>query len=99
SGTGLVMEMGRKVTVTAASIALGHGRGANIELRVGNALKLTRLRPVARASGVGGTVRLHPEQSRGRYVLLWFTKLPRDHDGTFKASVYKITLIGYQPGS
>jgi hypothetical protein len=96
SGTGLVLDMGRKVTVRAARIALGNGRGANLELRVGNALTLSQLQPVARVTGAARVVQMHAKPRQGRYVLVWFTKLPSGHSGTFQASVYKVTLLGYR---
>ena len=34
-GTGLLVDMGRPVTITAARITLGNGHGAGLELRVG----------------------------------------------------------------
>jgi hypothetical protein len=32
--------------------------------------------------------------AHGRYVLVWFTRLPADPAGTFQASVYNIKLTG-----
>jgi cytoskeletal protein RodZ len=96
SGTGLLLDMGRIVTVTGARIALGNGPGADLNLRVGNAPVLGDLAPVARASGVGHVVQLRPQPTRGRYVLVWFTRLPPDQTGTFQVSVYDIKVIGYR---
>jgi len=94
SGTGLVLDMGHEVTVRAVRIVLGNGKGASLEIRVGNALTLSRLRPVARATGAARVVRMHAKPRHGRYVLIWFTRLPSDHAGTFQASVYNVTLLG-----
>jgi len=94
AGTGLVLDMGREVTVRDVRIVLGKGRGANLELRVGNALTLSRLQPVARATGAARVVRMRAKPRGGRYVLVWFTRLPSDRAGTFQASVYKVTLLG-----
>ncbi|MGN6677512.1 MAG: helix-turn-helix domain-containing protein [Streptosporangiaceae bacterium] len=94
SGTGLVLDMGHEVTVRAVRIVLGNGQGANLEIRVGNVPTLSRLRPVARATGAARTVRMHAKPRHGRYVLIWFTRLPADHAGTFQASVYNVTLLG-----
>lgn len=95
SGTGLLLKMGRPVTITSARIALGNGRGADVGLRIGNAPILTSMRPVAQADGAGGLVRLKTAPARGRYVLVWFTRLPPDPAGTFQVSVYDIKLRGY----
>jgi hypothetical protein len=88
--------MGHEVTVRTVRIVLGNGRGAKLELRVGNALALSRLRPVAWATGSARVVRMHAKPRHGRYVLIWFTRLPSAHAGIFQASVYKVTLLGHQ---
>jgi cytoskeletal protein RodZ len=96
SGTGLLLDMGRVVTVTGARIALGSGPGADLDLRIGTAPVLADLKPVARASDVGHVVQLRAQPTRGRYVLVWFTRLPPDQAGTFQASVYNIKVFGYR---
>ena len=94
-GTGLLLDMGHPVTVTAARITLGRAHGADLQLRVGGTPALADMPPVARADGAGGVVRLQlASPAHGRYVLLWFTRLPPDPDGTFQASVYDISLRG-----
>ena len=57
-GTGLLLDMGRRVTITSAQIALGGTRGADVQLRAGNVPVLADLREVASAAGAGGTVRM-----------------------------------------
>ncbi|HWF81009.1 MAG TPA: helix-turn-helix domain-containing protein [Streptosporangiaceae bacterium] len=94
SGTGLLLDMGRPVTITSARIALGDHSGADVALRIGSSPSLASLPPVARANGAGGIVRLKTTPTRGRYVLVWFTKLPPDQAGTFQVSVYDIKLSG-----
>jgi Helix-turn-helix domain len=96
SGTGLLLDMGRVVTVTGARIALGSGPGADLELRIGIAPVLADLKPVARASDVGHVVQLRAQPTRGRYVLVWFTRLPPDQAGTFQVLVYDIKVFGYR---
>lgn len=94
-GTGLLVDMGRPVTVTAARIRLGSARGADLQLRIGDAPALTDLRPAASATDAGGVLRLQlAAPARGRYVLIWFTRLPPDPAGTFQASVYSVRLEG-----
>jgi hypothetical protein len=95
-GTGLLIDMGRPVTVTQARITLGSARGATFELRVGDTPTLASLSPAATASHASGVVTLeltHPAQ--GRYVLVWFTTLPQDSAGTYQASVDNIQLTGH----
>jgi cytoskeletal protein RodZ len=95
AGTGLLVDMGRPVTFTAAQIRLGSARGADLQLRIGDAPALTDLRPAASAADAGGVLRLQLAAAvRGRYVLIWFTSLPPDPAGTFQASVYGVRLEG-----
>ncbi len=94
-GTGLLLDMGRPVTIAAARIALGHAQGASLELRVGREPALSHLPPVARAGGASGVAHLRlATPAHGRYVLIWFTRLPADPAGTFQASVYDVRLKG-----
>ncbi len=95
-GTGLLLDMGRTVTITSVQVLLGSTPGADFQLRVGAAASsLTDLRVVAYASDAAGHVRLHiTTPTRGRYVLIWFTKLPPDTFGTYQASVYNVSLEG-----
>jgi cytoskeletal protein RodZ len=94
-GTGLLVDMGRPVTITVAQLTLGSAPGADIQLRVGTAPALKDLATVARAANVGGVVRLRlTTPARGRYVLIWFTRLPPDPAGTFQARVYNVQLDG-----
>jgi cytoskeletal protein RodZ len=94
-GTGLLLDMGHPVTVTGIRVTLGAATGANFQVRVGDQPHLWALRPVAGSAGPGGIVRLglsHP--TRGRYVLVWFTKLPRDPAGTYQAAIYGVGVKG-----
>lgn len=94
-GTGLLVDMGRPVTITAAQITLGRAHGARFQLRAGAAPSLADLPPVANAVNAGGRVRLRlTTPAHGRYVLIWFTRLPPDPAGTFQASVHNVRLEG-----
>ena len=96
AGTGLLLDLGRPVTITAAQITLGPVHGASFELRVGAAPLMASLPAVAQAADAAGAVNLQlTPPAHGRYVLVWFTSLPRDPAGTFQASVYDIRLEGH----
>jgi len=76
-------------------VSLGSAPGAALQIRVGAARGLEQLQPAARAAGAAGVLRLRfSSPAHGRYVLLWFTRLPADPAGTFRASVYNIELTG-----
>ncbi len=96
-GTGLLLDMGRPVTITGIKITLGSLPGADFQVRTGAAAaSLADTHQVARVTGAGGQVDLQlTTPARGaRYVLIWFTKLPPDGSGTFQATVYNVSLNG-----
>ena len=96
-GTGLLLYMGRTVTITGARIDLGNTTGASLQLRVGGRPTLAHMRAVAHASSAGGVVRLRlTRPAGGRYVLVWFTRLPRDRSGAFQAHVRHVSLQGHR---
>jgi cytoskeletal protein RodZ len=95
SGTGLLLDMGKSVTVTSVEITLGSTPGADLQLRTGNVPALADLRPVATATNAGGVLHLQlTAQAQGQYLLIWFTKLPPDSSGTFEAFVSGVSLKG-----
>ncbi|HEY6786103.1 MAG TPA: hypothetical protein VI365_02210 [Trebonia sp.] len=100
-GTGLLLDMGRTVTVNQIELALGGSPGfwgADVQIRIGDTPDLAGLAPVATANDVGGwvTADLHAPVA-GRYVQIWFTKLPLDQQGTYQEHVYGITVHGSAP--
>ena len=94
AGTGLLLDLGRTVTVTSVRVSL-NGHGADLQLRAGGKPIPSWLPVVASASNVGGTVELQPSAPlHVRYVLIWFTRLPPDGSGTYQASVYQVIVKG-----
>ncbi len=95
AGTGLLLDMGRAVTITSVRLSLGHIPGADFQVRAGNKPELAALRQVATSSGAAGLVHLSlSAPAHARYLLIWFTKLPPDPSGTYQVSVYKIRVQG-----
>jgi hypothetical protein len=95
AGTGLLLNMGKTVTLTKAQINLGSSPGASLQLRAGNAPALASLPPVAGANDAGGVLQLSfSKPVNCRYVLIWFTNLPQDSSGTFEASVSGVRFQG-----
>jgi cytoskeletal protein RodZ len=94
-GTGLLVDLGRSVTITSVRLSLAGHQGADLQIRVGGRPVLSELRSVARSSGASGTIRLSLTTGvQARYLLIWFTQLPPDTSGTYQVSVYGITVQG-----
>jgi hypothetical protein len=94
-GTGLLLDLGRTVTVTSVSVSLGGAPGASLQLRAGSEPTPAGLPAVAGVSGAGGTVQLRRSAPvHVRYVLIWFTRLPPTPAGTYQASVYQVVVQG-----
>ena len=94
-GTGLLLDMGKNVTISSVQVRLGTATGASIELLTGTQPTMSAFRVAAARQGVGGLVTLTPDRSvMTRYVLLWFTKLPLDGNGTYQASVHQVAVKG-----
>jgi transcriptional regulator with XRE-family HTH domain len=95
SGTGLLLDMGSAVTVTSATVEFGPTPGAWLQLRAGNTPALSGLQIVATSAGAGQTAVLRPSKPvHARYLLIWFTKLPRDSSGTYQAAIRRVSLTG-----
>jgi hypothetical protein len=95
AGTGLLLDMGHPVTITTVQVLLSGATGADLQVRVGGAAALKGLRPAASAANAGGNLRLRlAKPARGRYVLIWFTRLPPDPAGTYEAKIYNVRLRG-----
>jgi len=91
TGTGLLVDLGRTVTATKVTIRLGSASGADLQVRAGTSPG--DLSTVAHTSGAGGTVRLSlATPAAVRYVLIWFTLLPPDADGTYQGDIYGVTV-------
>ena len=95
-GTGLLLDMGRPVTVASVRLSLVNS-GANIQLRAGSKPVPAWLPVVAHVSNAGRTAQLKPGAPvHVRYLLIWFTKLPPDNAGHYQAAVYRITVRGHR---
>jgi hypothetical protein len=95
SGTGLLLDMGKPVSVTSAQMLLGSQPGGTLELLAGDTPALADLQVVARAQLPGGEFTLPVSAPvNARYLLIWFTRLPPDTSGTYQASVSDIRLSG-----
>ena len=95
-GTGLLLDLGRRVTINDAQLDLGGFSGADIQLRAGNTASPGDLHEVASANGVSGPVTVNLKTpARAKYLLIWFTQLPSDGAGTYRAAIYHVIVRGH----
>jgi hypothetical protein len=95
-GTGLLLDLGRTVTVTTVTLTLGSPPGTSLELRLGAAPDLTALPVVATGTATRDQLSLPlASPAKGRYVLLWFTRLPPDDAGTYQLFVHRVAIQGH----
>ncbi|MGW4640843.1 protein kinase family protein [Sphaerisporangium sp. NPDC004334] len=96
-GVGLLVELGKPTPIADVVVSLGDTPGSSIELRVGDSADLGALKTAAKQENVSGTVTLTPEKAAtGRYVLIWFTRLPA-FEGKFRGTIYDVVV--HSPGS
>lgn len=99
SGTGLLVDLGETMNVSDVQLLLGSEPGADIQVRVGNSPSVDLPTSASVMGAPGGAVRITTGKARGRYVLIWFTRLPPDGAGHYQVSVYNVTVDGTAPGS
>jgi hypothetical protein len=95
-GTGLLLDLGGTATIADVRLVLGPTPGADVQVRVGDSASLPGLATAASASDVSGAVNLpSAAPARGRYVLIWFTRLPPNaQPGEYQVAVYGVTVDG-----
>jgi putative peptide zinc metalloprotease protein len=106
AGSGLILDMGRRVRLRSVTVTFGAEPGADVAVEIGGnhttggngtlaAPALGTFATVATADGVGGTHTFRTSSpARGRYLLIWFTRLPPAGPDRFQAEVYGITVRG-----
>jgi putative peptide zinc metalloprotease protein len=101
AGSGLIVDMGRKVRLKSVTVTFGSVPGADVSIKVGNddtlaASALPSFTTVASADGVGGRHTFKTTRRiRGRYVLIWFTRLPPASQGKYEAEIFNVVFRGW----
>lgn len=102
-GTGLILDMGRRVHVSSVAVTLGPVPGADVQVEVGNSdtrapATLRTFTTVARQRDAAGTVLFTARgAAAARFVLIWFTRLPPQAPGTagvFQAEISNVVVRG-----
>lgn len=103
TGTGLILDMGSPVRLSSVQVTFGTIPGADVRIEVGNsdqrsASALSSFTTVAQADNVSGTSTFQAHSTAtGRYVLVWFTKLPPRKAGSqkqYQAEIFNIVVRG-----
>ena len=101
-GTGLMLDMGRRVNVSSVTVTFGNVPGAHVRIAVGNSAAAGDSVPpgfttLGRSSSATGLVTFtgHGTMS-GEFVLIWFTKLaPQSgQSGHYQADVFSVVVRG-----
>jgi hypothetical protein len=102
-GTGLILDMGSRVKLSTVEVMFGPTPGAAVRIEVGDSNTLAKstlssFTTVASANDVpGGDYTFHASGSAtGRYVLIWFTRLPPKAGAgdEFEAQIFNIVVRG-----
>jgi hypothetical protein len=101
NGTGLILDMGKNVSLSSVTIQFGSQCCTSFDVEIGNENSqsqstMSTLTNVASSSqGVNATtVNITNTKATGRYVLIWLTNLPSVSAGKYEAFISQITLHG-----
>ncbi len=103
SGTGLILDMGKRIAVASVTVTFGQVPGTTVRIEVGNhdaraPATLQTFTTVAHQRDVSGRVKFTAHAApEGRFVLIWFTKLPPRTPGSasqFEAEIFNVVVRG-----
>jgi hypothetical protein len=102
AGTGLILDLGKPVKVSSLTVTFGTVPGADVQIKIGNsdartASNLASMTTVASQSNVSGSTPFtvqHPVL--GRYLVIWFTKLPpmAQAPNKYMAQIFGVAIHG-----
>jgi hypothetical protein len=106
SGSGLILDMGHRVRLSSVQIKFGPVPGADVQIKIGNSNQQSEatantMTTVAQADDVSGTTTFTVRNTAtGRYVLIWFTRLPplAGKHNRYRAEVFNIVVRGQGAG-
>jgi Protein kinase domain len=99
-GTGLILDMGKRVSVSSVMVTFGPVPGAHARVEVGNndsGTTPTGATMLARTNDAVGTVKFTGHSAvTGQFVFIWFTKLApqQGSSGQFQADVFNVIVRG-----
>src|SRR5579859_4866061 len=102
-GTGLMLDMGKRVSVSSVAVTFGNVPGTHVRIEVGNTGTGTGKAPppgfttLDRSSNAAGTVTFTGHRPiSGEFILIWFTKLAPQSgsSGQYRADVFNVVVRG-----
>ncbi len=111
-GSGLILDMGRTVSLSSVQVLFGPLSGADVQIKIGNPATplpgpdnasaaeadASSMTTVAQKTDVAGAVTFTvSSKASGRYVLVWFTKLPPmtgHNPNKFQADIFNVVVKG-----
>lgn len=102
AGTGLILDLGRPVKVSSVTVTFGAVPGANVQIKVGNSdarseSNLSSMTTVASQNDLSGSYTFNVQHPvAGRYLVIWFTKLPPMAQGgnKYMAQIFGVAVRG-----
>ncbi|WP_433248108.1 protein kinase family protein [Streptosporangium sp. CA-135522] len=92
-GVGLMLTMDQSVPVKQVSVDFGSGSGGSAEVRVGDSQNLKDMTVIGKSAEASGKKTFNAESpQKGRYVLVWFTKMPT-YQGKFRGTVIDVKVL------
>jgi hypothetical protein len=99
-GSGLVLDMGTKVRLSQVQVQFGTTGASSVRIGIGNSddpASDSGFTTVASSSTAQGTTKFNVSSSAtGRYVMIWYTKLPplAGSSDQYEAQVYNVVVRG-----
>jgi hypothetical protein len=94
SGTGLMIDMGKRVPVSKVTVTFGDVPGGHVRIEVGNSNQGSTpsgFTTLAHSNNATGTMSFSATTPvKGQFVLIWFTKLPP----SLQADVFNVVVRG-----
>ncbi len=102
AGTGLILDLGKAVRVSSITVTFGSVPGADVQIKVGSsearsAANLASMTTVASQNDVSGSTTFTVQRpAEGRYLVIWFTKLPPMSPGgnRYMAQIFGVAIHG-----
>jgi hypothetical protein len=102
AGSGLILDMGKPVRVQSVQVTFGPVAGANVQIKLGTSNQqgttaADSMPTIASANDVSGTRTFTATgKVTGRYLLIWFTKLPpkRGTPNQYQAEIFNVVVRG-----